>query len=352
MNLKFRKLLFAALVIFIILFPIWYFAFGPKEMIPEGGYNNGENAIWLEHEWVENQKSVKEIGELVSKFGDNRIKYVFMHVGPVESNGTIPAERFKYAQDFLRIARVYGDKIKYLAWMGQVRSKIDLANPVIRFKTVQTAQAIIEETGFDGIHYDMEPIYENDSDFIFLLESTKSKIEKNKILSVAINEMIPGFAGKIFKLWKPNAAPMTEDTYRKIAQNADQIAVMTYENGISKPWLYRYFLKNEIIWLTRAIDSGGTADAGGTAGAASASGVLDAGGTAGAGGAKKILVGIPTYEKGINAEAENIENGLLGIIDGLQNARSRKESFLGVAIYINKETSAKEWGIYKKLWMR
>jgi len=319
---KKQKFILIILTIIIISFPIWYFLFGLEEKPPANGYNKNENAIWLEHEWVDSKKSAVEIKNLIDNFGDKRIKYVFMHVGPIESDGIISVEKFKYARDFLNTARMYGDKIKYLAWMGQMRTKIDLANPVVRFQIAETARILTEETGFDGIHYDIEPIYDNDLDFIFLLETTKSKIGQNKILSVAINEVLPNLPRKILRLFKPNIAPLSEDIYKKIEQKTDQIAVMTYENNIKEPWLYRYFLKNEVIWLTRAINS------------------------------RKILVGIPSYEKGINAEAENIENGLLGIIDGLKNTRSKKESFLGVAIYINKETSDKEWKIYKELWIK
>ncbi|MBI5152467.1 hypothetical protein HZA39_02945 [Candidatus Peregrinibacteria bacterium] len=319
---KIQKFLFIALTIFIIIFPIWYFAMGPSESLPGAAYNKAENAIWLEHEWVEKNRTTAQIGALVSNFGAHKIKYVFVHSGPIEPDGTIPPQRYSRAVEFLKTARMYGDKIQYLAWIGQVRSKLNLAEPEVRFRLVKTSRILAEEIGFDGIHYDIEPIYEKDSDIEALLESTKTAIGNAKILSVAVNEMMPDLSRRIFKLWAKTAAPLTEETFVNIARHVDQIAVMTYENSLHSPWLYRYFLKNEIIWLTRAIDE------------------------------PKILIGIPTYEKGIDPNAENIENGLAGIIAGLQNTRSNKESFLGVAIYLNKETSKEEWGTYDKLWIR
>lgn len=322
MKKKYFKILLTFSIIFIIIFPIWYFAVGLSNNLPGSTFNNGENAIWLEHEWVEKSHTQAQISALVNSFADHKIKYVFMHAGPISSDGTIPADRYSRAQEFLNAARQYGDKIKYLAWIGQVRSKLDLANPEIRFRVVETAKIFTDEIGFDGIHFDIEPIYEKDSDIEHLLESTKARISANKILSIAINEMMPDLSRRIFKIWMPEAAPLTQETFTRIADRVDQIAVMTYENGISKPWLYRYFLKNETIWLTRAIDS------------------------------KKILIGVPTYEKGINPVAENIENGLRGIIQGLRNFRSQKKSFLGAAIYMNKETSAKEWEAYENLWLK
>lgn len=320
MKKKYFKFLLAFCIIFIIIFPIWYFAAGPSNNLSGAAFNNGENAIWLEHEWVEHPHTIAQISALISKFGARKIKYVFVHTGPIEPDGTIPFQRYSAAREFLKTARLYGDKIKYLAWIGQVRGKLNLADPEIRFRAVKTAASLVNEIGFDGIHYDMEPVYEKDSDLEHLLESTKTKIGKNKILSIAVNEMMPWLTRRVFKIWANEAAPLTEETFVRLAERADQVAVMTYENSIKSPWLYRYFLKNETIWLTRAIN------------------------------APKILIGIPTYEKGIDPLAENIENGLRGIIQGLRNTRSRKESFLGVAIYINKETSEEEWGIYERLW--
>jgi hypothetical protein len=126
---KYQKLILGVALVFIVVFPIWYVAAGPQKNLPGKSFNIGENAIWLEHEWVEKQKSVSEIGDLVNKFGAHRIKYVFMHTGPFESDGKITGERFIHANDFLKTARAYGDKVRYLAWIGQRRAKLDISQP-------------------------------------------------------------------------------------------------------------------------------------------------------------------------------------------------------------------------------
>ncbi|HBB03046.1 MAG: hypothetical protein US89_C0001G0011 [Candidatus Peregrinibacteria bacterium GW2011_GWF2_38_29] len=328
---KYQKIILGVALIFIVIFPIWYVAVGPQKNLPGKSFNIGENAIWLEHEWVEKQKSVGEIGDLVNKLGAHRIKYVFVHTGPFESDGKITGERFIRANEFLKTARVYGDKIKYLAWVGQRRIRLDISQPEIRLNIVKTTKFLMDEVGFDGIHFDIEPVYENDSDFLSLLESTRHSMNKGKILSVALPEMMPTPVKYIYQLWMKTASPLSEDIYNKVAVYADQIAVMAYENGIKSPWVYKYFIKNETIWLTREIPDN-----------------------------KKILIGLPSYEKGTDLngvksfypEVENIENGLVGVINGLNNSRSKVNSFLGVAIYLNKETSDKEWEAYDRLWVK
>ncbi|MEK6615937.1 MAG: hypothetical protein AABZ32_07480, partial [Bacteroidota bacterium] len=194
----------------------------------------------------------------------------------------------------------------------------------IRHRIAETARVLVQNTGFDGIHYDVEPLFDEDLDFISLLEETRTKIGSGHVISVALREMIPDFIGKMLSYWLDLDAFNDPSFYQEIAKKSDQIVIMTYENTIRKPWLYRYFVKNEVIWVTRALADTGA----------------------------KILIGLPTYDtpsETFYPEAENLENGLLGVVDGLNNWRSDGENFSGVALFRFGTTSAIEWEIFEKL---
>lgn len=335
--------LFALLFIFMA----WYFLLGPSDENPGSFFNTGENAIWLEHEWVDQPKSVSEISALVNRLGQSRIQYVYVHVGPIEENGGVSPQRYLYARDFLQTARAYGDRIQYLAWLGQLRGKIAFQDSQIRLNIAETARKFVQEIGFDGVHYDIEPLFDSDIDFLFLLEETREKIGDERLISVALREMVPYFTGRILSWFLKLDTFNHPLFYQKITDRADQIVIMTYENSIKKPALYRYFVKNELIWLTRILS--------GTGGGDGADRVNSAGGRSGAGGAggAKIFIGLPTYDQPsltFYPEAENIENGLLGLISGLNNWRSVRERFAGVALYRYSTTDEKEWKTYQNLW--
>ncbi len=68
----------------------------------------------------------------------------------------------------------------------------------------------------------------------------------------------------------------------------------------------------------------------------------------------ELLIGIPTSEERTfthKPEAETMESGLFGTIEGLNDAEARPRAITGVAIYPYWETDESEWGVYRKLWL-
>lgn len=356
MNRKiFLKIFFISVPVLLI-FLAWYFFLGPADKHSGSFFNTGENAVWLEHEWIDRFKTPAEIRGLVERLGKAKIRYVYVHAGPIEENGGVSPERYLFARDFLQTARAYGDRIQYLAWLGQLRGKIAFQDSHIRLNISETARMFVKDIGFDGVHYDIEPLYDSDIDFLFLLEETREKIGQGVIISVALREMVPYFTGRILSWFLKLDAFNHPSFYQKISRRSDQIVIMTYENSIRRPDVYRYFVKNELIWVTRLLSGddvrgGGVDSLGGEGDADSADG---RGAGAGAFSGAKIFIGLPTYDKPsltFYPEAENLENGLLGVISGLNNWRSVRSQFAGVALYRYSTTDEKEWGVFDRLWL-
>lgn len=314
---------FAVIALAVLLF--WYFILGIYLNQNGPYFNKSHNAVWINHEWVGEYKSDVDILNLVNTFRKYQIDTVFVHTGPIEADGSIDPKTYNYAVDFINKAHALDKNIKYEAWLGQIRNKINLSDKVIRHEITQQAMILSRLVGFDGIHFDIEPVWDNDSDFIELLKETRKILPADKKISVAMAEFIPNSAIWMVENFHKFKNYNTQVNYLNVAKYADQIVAMAYDTSIKEDWLYKWLVKEQTIWLTRLLKG------------------------------KEVFIGIPAYDdatQNFDPSVENVENGLRGVIAGLNNIRSRDENFAGVAIYPYWEVDDKEWAIYEKLWLK
>ena len=309
-----------------ILTTLYYFVIGFSLNNPGHIFNKGHNAIWIGHKWIGEEHSQKEIINLVKDFQEHDIDLVFVHSGPLLKNGSVDTKLHSNVTKFLQIAKPLDTDIKYQAWLGQVRNKIDLSSTEVRNNISSVALLLTESVGFDGIHYDIEPIRNNDEDFLLLLLETKNKLKSDKKMSVAVSELIPKsvvwFLQDIYEFTNYNS----EKNLKQIAEIADQIVLMIYDTGTPKKWLYTWLVKEQVVRTSKLIPND-----------------------------KELYIAIPTYDKpndGFNPEVENISSALQGVINGLNDLRSNSDSFTGIALYANWTTDALEWESYSKLFQK
>src|SRR5215469_3974967 len=55
-------------------------------------FNSGQNAIWLEHTWAGQSHAETDYDQLAQRLSHEQIAFVYAHVGPLQSDGTIPSE--------------------------------------------------------------------------------------------------------------------------------------------------------------------------------------------------------------------------------------------------------------------
>lgn len=309
---------------FFILFVFLYLFVGISGSKPGSFYNKNHNAIWLDHKWVGERQSEAEIQGLVNQLKVHGIDTVFVHAGPFEFNGTIPPKVYGFAPYFLETARKFDPSIQYQAWLGQRRSFLDLDEEEYRQNVARESLLMTKLVGFDGIHFDIEPVWDGDIGFIKVLEEVRRAIGEEKKISVALAEFIPEsvvwMTARSHKLKNYN----TEVNYLNVAQYADQLVAMVYDTGIDSPWLYRLLLREQTIWLSQILEG------------------------------KELFIGLPSYDEGVgfNPVAENLGNGIVGVTSGLNNIRSEEENFAGVAIYAYWEMDEAEWGAMRDLWIK
>ncbi len=315
---------FAVMFTILVLFVV--FTVGLSSNQPGSAFNKGHNAIWVEHDWAGEYKSPKDIQEFVEVLEKYKIDTVFVHVGPLKTDGSIDPETYSYSINFLERARKFNDKIEYQAWIGQIRSKIDLSNESVRHNIEKQVLILSGLVGFDGIHFDIEPVWDGDLDFIETLKGSREALPKGKKISVALAEYVPESFVWLTQHLHTFENVNTDINYLNVAQYADQIVVMVYDTSIQHEWLYRWLVKEQTIWLSGLLKD------------------------------KELFIGLPAYDgtnvKTFNPDVENVKNGLKGVVAGLNNIRSHEENFAGIAIYPYWEMDRDEWQALEDYWIK
>ena len=278
-------------------------------------------AVWLTHRWVGEPPDRAALDALAARLEAAGATDVYAHVGPLDADGRVAADLAPHAAAFADALHERLPDLRVQAWLGQVEAggggKLDLGDPAVRRGTVRTAERFMRE-GFDGIHYDIEPIWNGDRDFLALLEETAAMLRRRDgVLSVA-GEELPVFPGaeRVIRAVIPRYHPWTVAYHRAVARHADQIAVMTYDSAMPLGQFYRRFVARNARVLGRSLPHG-----------------------------TQLLIGVPSYEEWNVGHwpAENVPNALAGLRRGLARLEPSDRQDVGWALYADWHTDDREW---------
>ena len=325
-----------ALVVGVATSYTYYRATATLTNYPSAHFNRGQNAVWLEHVWAGQYHTAEDYDALAAQLRREQIKYVFAHVGPLSSDGTIPENLAVWAPDLAAALHARVPGIKVLAWVGQLEAAsgapanevVNLANASTRLTIAATSARFVTADGFDGVHYDIEPISNNNSHFLDLLIETRTLLPTGALISVSAQKWAPNahiadllyHAGRAGQWW-------TSYYLAAVAAHVDQMAVMTYDTGMPTSRAYEIFVQQETKHILEAIST--------------------------AQHPPQLLIGVPTYSGDsawFHASAENMTTALVGVTAGL-NSSTNTSPFVGVAIYRLAVTSDSDWGVYNRVWL-
>jgi hypothetical protein len=286
-------------------------------------FNQGKNAAWIGVEWVNDPHTPAEIAALGNDLAQKQIIYAYPYVSYWHANGEFGTNH-THAADFVSAFKHTHPEIKLIGWIGINTQYADLSDLAVRHKIATFCAEIVQKYGFDGVQIDAEIITDRNTNLISLLDKTRTAIGTGKILSVATASIWPMFPDLVSQ--RSGLLMWSREYYRDLAQHTDQIALMTYDSTLDSQWLYQQWSRFQVIQISQAVADTGA----------------------------ELLIGVPTSEE-LTAthkpHAETMSSGLLGIIDGLNDAEARPAAVTGVAIYPYWETDAAEWSIYDKLWL-
>jgi spore germination protein YaaH len=327
-------LVVALTLIAALIFTLWRLS-ATATSYPPAHFNEGHNAVWLEHAWAGTPHTAAEYDQLATQLTQEQIGYVFVHVGPLASDGTIPTSLAPNARTFATQMHERLPGLRIMAWIGQLEAAsgqssdqtINLENSTVREHIAQTAAHFVG-LGMNGVHYDIEPITNNNPRFLDLLDETRAVLPPGALLSVAAQKWAPNahVADWAFHVGRADAW-WTSYYYTQVASHVDQLVVMAYNTAMPTAGLYELAIKQETQHILEAAEA--------------------------APHPPRVMIGLPSYTGNstwFHDQAENVRSGLKGVADGL-NSGSNISSFDGVAIYRYGTTTDADWADYRALWL-
>ena len=293
----------------------------PTTGYPGSHFNHGTNATWIGVEWVDQLQSDASILALADMLHQHQIRYVFVYVSYLKADGTFN-QTYAYSRSFLASLRRAAPDLNILAWIGLPLETTHLTDQAVRDRIVRLCATLTGEIGFDGVHLDPEPVDDGNPALLTLLEQIRQGMPGGKRLSLATRVIAPVFPAIVPRLV---AQFWSSAYYQQIARRVDQLALMTYDSGLPSPALYRLWTRFQIIQLSQAL-----ADT-----------------------KIEVLIGVPASEEDTATHhplAENVQSGLQGVLDGLNDADSQPSVITGVALYPCWALDPAKWQIYDQLW--
>jgi hypothetical protein len=287
-------------------------------------FDTSSNGLWISHRWytgneVRTEEIVPEIeiSQLVTRLRNAGIRYVYVHVGPLQQDGSIEDSASAF---FMALRGAYPEGV-FLAWLGARLDKVRLAEASWRSAVVAQIERLVEEE-FDGVHFNLEPLRDAHPGYLELLSGVRERFGPEWIISQATPRSAP-FGAAVGPLRR---SFWSGGFYRATMEFADQTVLMAYDTGLFPAFAYVAFVGNQtrrlVEWACNTPHH-------------------------------EVLIGIPSYaETSAHAdpEIENIPNATQGVRAALESLPGASKCFRGVAIYSDWVTDTNEWRQFAEGW--
>lgn len=283
--------------------------------------STGNDALWLGHMWVDGRRAERDVEQLAVRLRTTGVKDVYVHSGPFEWDGSLDPAKYPNAGNFVKWMHKHLPAVRVSAWLGQaVKNGLDLDDPKSRDNVLAGVAAIVKQ-GYDGIHYNFEPIGDGDTEFLELLERTR---QHTKLLSTSVPQIEP-YAGMRLatrailghdKYW-------SEGYFTQVVSRVDQVAIMTYDSGTPAQSLYGGYVARQAELALELVPE-----------------------------EKHLLIGAPAYhDHGLPwlDAAESVATAAEGARLALSE-HGRRERY-GLALYVDFAATEEDWQEYMTRWM-
>jgi len=311
---------FAVLVLAIVYF-VTAFHIYPKS---QRSFDTATNGIWMGHRWYTgrevgtgNRVPEAEIDALVERLREGGIRYLYVHAGPLLADGTIADAADPFFAD---LRRAYPEGV-FLAWLGARIETVRLGEEAWRRAVVTVVERLAAE-GFDGVHFDLEPLRDGHPGYLELLLAVRKQLGEDWVISQATPRAVPlgiPFVPLRQSFW-------SGAFYRATMDIADQTVLMAYDTNLPLRVAYVAFVRDQtrrlVKWSCAAEKH-------------------------------EVLIGIPSYHdvpEYSDPSVENIANAALGVRSALESFPETPSCFRGVSIYADWVTEPHEWLQFERFW--
>ncbi|MFI1657635.1 hypothetical protein ACH4ZU_22355 [Streptomyces sp. NPDC020472] len=292
----------------------------------------GKDAFWIGHAWVDGRKKDADLAALAARLKGSGIRDLYVHAGPLEHDGTLPAAKYPRATWLVDGVHRAMPGIRVQAWLGDVLATegpvgLRLEDAGSRRAVVGSARQILD-AGFDGVHFDLEPLHSDDRDYLSLLDDLGKLTRTRRVpLSVAAHQIdpLPG-AHTALGAVSDNGSEKwwSQEFFGEVARRVDQIAVMSYDTWMPLESLYGGYVAQQTALALEVTPE--TTD---------------------------LLMGLPFFHEddlGHHEDAETVAAAVKGARLGLGRTDPDRERF-GLALYVDFTAREEDWAAYRAGWL-
>lgn len=301
--------------------------------------STGHDALWLGHMWVDGRQDAADVAALAAQLsvtdaGD--ISDLFVHVGPTDSDGTLdPALRPRAAwfvatlRTDLRARWSAGrPQPRIEAWIGDTvlpEGSLDLESAATRQRILAGVRSVLAD-GFQGVHYDFEPIGSGDPGYLALLDATRPIVHAaGGQVSVSAEQVEPAPGTRFaMEALERHSSWWSAGYLHQVAERVDEVAIMSYDTALWSPSAYSGFVRDETEVALSVVPSSVT-----------------------------LVMGVPAYhtsDLGHSSSAETVAAAIRGVRLGLSSSPRRAGPF-GVAVYVDFTATPADWAAYLGDWV-
>lgn len=277
----------------------------------------GNHAAWIGVEWTSTPIDLAAVRRLSEESHDYRLRYLYPYTTYLKADGTFN-DTDEYAAEFVQAFRGVNQDTILLAWVGiplrnprdyGIQGWVELSDEATRRHITDFVVQLVEEKGFDGIHLNVETVWNDDPDFLTLLEEVRAALDEGVLLSVAGSHGAPALLESLNLRW-------SDGYYQEVAARVDQIATMTYDSRALHPSIYRFWMREQVRDIAQSVSP------------------TDA----------ELLVGVSVSDESTpthNPTIETLADGLAGTCAAGSNLAD------GVALYAAWESDEAEWATWR-----
>lgn len=291
----------------------------------------GQNAIWLGIDWGSSAQTEDVVGALAEQFRDNGMGTAYVWTSWLQEDDTWSETTFEHLPAFVAQLKQAFPGLSLQAWIGLPAEvpEYRLDDAELRAEVAAFSQRAVTEFGFDGVHLNVEPVWDGDENFLALLREVRQALGPEVPLSAAVPpDWNTGTPGIPVGPYTTTDAMWSETYKRQVGFLVDEVVVMAYNSGLASPLDYQ-------VWMAFQVQQ-----------FASALATLETG--------TVLIIGIPTYDAelpGHDPAVESVQAAVTGIRQGMQAAGEAASLVRGVGIYAYWSTDTTEWAAYRQLWL-
>ncbi|MEV0298781.1 hypothetical protein [Nocardia sp. NPDC050710] len=290
----------------------------------------GRDAVWLGHAWVDGRKSDADVAGLATLLAGTGIKDLYVHTGPLEHDGTLPSGLHPRARWFVDAVHRSLPGIRVQSWLGDIVAPemdgLHVDDAAVRDRVTASATQALD-LGFDGIHFDLEPIRSGTPGFLALLDQVRPiTAARGVTLSVSAPQIdpLPGLHSLGIAL-ADHGKWWSQAYFAEVARRVDQVALMSYDTAMPLRSLYGGYVAHQTELALEVTPAN-----------------VD------------LLMGVPAFwadDPGHHGSAETVPAALRGIRLALGRDAPDRRSF-GVALYVDFAATPQDWADYRRDWCR